>query len=309
MTQTPDLEAFLATLEQLPPHEGVVFRGLRGAQPRAVGRAGPRHRDAAVDLARPARRDGELHHGGRLRDPQPRRAAGSSSSRLPVTSTRSSSCRARSSRWSRACRVKDLGVTIVEEFVPAAEPSRPSTSPRSRRRSAARSSRPSCASRCPSPSPASSPATSRDAAGRRRRRPGRPDRGRPPRRCVRRRPRGAVRVRLGATGSRRGAADDRRRPWDYAPGEWSDDTQMAVVMRWPGWPPTAGCETVDALDAIVTGWVDWLAAGEPPMSARRRGQVLGGVAAEEAPGANVGRPRPRRPPASTAAPDGTAGNG
>ncbi|WP_210649529.1 ADP-ribosyltransferase domain-containing protein [Nocardioides sp. SYSU D00065] len=27
MTQTPDLERLLSTLEQLPPHEGVVFRG------------------------------------------------------------------------------------------------------------------------------------------------------------------------------------------------------------------------------------------------------------------------------------------
>ena len=77
--------------------------GLRGAQPRAVGGACPRHRAAAVHLARPARRDRELQHRGRLRDPQPRGPGRSSSSRRPVTSTRSSSCRARSSRWSPAC--------------------------------------------------------------------------------------------------------------------------------------------------------------------------------------------------------------
>ena len=173
--------------------------GLRGAQPRAVGGACPRHRDAAVHLARPARRDRELQHRGRLRDPQPRgpgdRAVLGGPSRARGRLPAGHDLHAGHARAGQGPRRDDRrGVR------PSRPNRRPSTSPRSRRRSAARSWRPSCASRCPSPSPASSPATSRDAAGRRRRRPGRPDRGRAARRCVRRRPRGAVRVRLGATG-------------------------------------------------------------------------------------------------------------
>ena len=40
MTQTPDLEAFFATLEQLPPHGGVVFRGCEArSHERWAGRA------------------------------------------------------------------------------------------------------------------------------------------------------------------------------------------------------------------------------------------------------------------------------
>ena len=40
MTQTPDLEAFLTTLEQLPPHLGVVFRGCDArSHERWAGRA------------------------------------------------------------------------------------------------------------------------------------------------------------------------------------------------------------------------------------------------------------------------------
>ena len=40
MTQTPDLEAFFATLEQLPPHVGVVFRGCEArSHERWAGRA------------------------------------------------------------------------------------------------------------------------------------------------------------------------------------------------------------------------------------------------------------------------------
>lgn len=40
MTQTPDLAAMLATLEQLPPHEGIVFRGCEArSHERWAGRA------------------------------------------------------------------------------------------------------------------------------------------------------------------------------------------------------------------------------------------------------------------------------
>ena len=65
----------------------------------------------------------------------------------------------------------------------------------------------------------------------------------------------------------------------YAPGEWSDDTQMAVVIARVA--ADRGLRTVDALDAIVTGWVDWLAAGATDVGTQTR-QVLGAVAAEEA---------------------------
>ena len=63
----------------------------------------------------------------------------------------------------------------------------------------------------------------------------------------------------------------------YAPGEWSDDTQMAVVIARVA--ADRGLRTVDALDAIVTGWVDWLAAGATDVGTQTR-QVLGAVAAE-----------------------------
>jgi ADP-ribosyl-[dinitrogen reductase] hydrolase len=65
----------------------------------------------------------------------------------------------------------------------------------------------------------------------------------------------------------------------YAPGEWSDDTQMAVVIARVA--ADRGLRTVDALDAIVTGWVDWLAAGATDVGTQTR-QVLGAVAGEEA---------------------------
>lgn len=65
----------------------------------------------------------------------------------------------------------------------------------------------------------------------------------------------------------------------YAPGEWSDDTQMAVVIARVA--ADRGLRTVDALDAIVTGWVDWLAAGATDVGMQTR-QVLGAVSGEEA---------------------------
>ena len=43
----------------------------------------------------------------------------------------------------------------------------------------------------------------------------------------------------------------------YAPGEWSDDTQMAVVIAQVA--ADHGLRDVAALDAVVQGWVDWLA--------------------------------------------------
>ena len=40
MTQTPDLETLLSTLEQLPPHEGIVYRGCEArSHERWSGRA------------------------------------------------------------------------------------------------------------------------------------------------------------------------------------------------------------------------------------------------------------------------------
>ncbi|MCF6376051.1 ADP-ribosylglycohydrolase family protein [Nocardioides KLBMP 9356] len=63
----------------------------------------------------------------------------------------------------------------------------------------------------------------------------------------------------------------------YAPGEWSDDTQMAVVIARAA--AEHGLRTVDALDAVVTGWVDWLASGASDVGTQTR-QVLGEVAAD-----------------------------
>lgn len=121
MTQTPDLGAFLATLDQLPPHEGVVFRGC-----------GARSHE---------RWPGRAHVTESLL----------STSRDPRVATENFSTEAVYAILSRAgrgieqfsaarhehevvflpgtiftlvtrVRVKDLGVTIVEEVVPEAEP-------------------------------------------------------------------------------------------------------------------------------------------------------------------------------------------
>ena len=70
VTQTPDLEALLATLEQLPPHVGSSSAAARRAAT-SGGPGGPTSPSAAVDLPRPARRDRELHHRRRLRHPEP----------------------------------------------------------------------------------------------------------------------------------------------------------------------------------------------------------------------------------------------
>ena len=190
MTQTPDLEAFFATLEQLPPHGGVVFRGCEArSHERWAGRAHVTEpllstsRDPRVAtenfsteavyaiLSRAGRGDRAVLGG-------PPRARG----RLPAGhDLHAGHARAgQGPRRDDRRGVRPRGRTAARRLRRAPGGDRP-RDPR----------RPSCASRCPSPSPASSPATSRDAAGRQRRSPGRPDPGRPARRGVRRRPRRA----------------------------------------------------------------------------------------------------------------------
>lgn len=63
----------------------------------------------------------------------------------------------------------------------------------------------------------------------------------------------------------------------YAPGEWSDDTQMAVVVARVA--ADQGLREVAALDAVVDGWVDWLHGGATDVGTQTR-QVLGAVAAD-----------------------------
>ncbi|WP_254179952.1 ADP-ribosylglycohydrolase family protein [Nocardioides pinisoli] len=57
----------------------------------------------------------------------------------------------------------------------------------------------------------------------------------------------------------------------YEPGEWSDDTQMAVVIA--GVAAAQGLRHVTALDAVVRGWVDWLDGGATDVGNQTR-QVL-----------------------------------
>lgn len=63
----------------------------------------------------------------------------------------------------------------------------------------------------------------------------------------------------------------------YAPGEWSDDTQMAVVIARVA--AEQGLRTVPALDAVVEGWIGWLDEGASDVGVQTR-QVLTSVAAE-----------------------------
>lgn len=123
MTQTPDLAAMLATLEQLPPHEGVVFRGCEArSHERWQGRAHVTETLLSTS-----------------RDP---RVATDNFSTEAVYAILSRAGRAieqfSAARHEREVvflpgtiftlvtrvRVKDLAVTVVEEFVPdaAAEP-------------------------------------------------------------------------------------------------------------------------------------------------------------------------------------------
>lgn len=63
----------------------------------------------------------------------------------------------------------------------------------------------------------------------------------------------------------------------YAPGEWSDDTQMAVVVARVA--ADQGLRSVAALDAVVRGWIEWLDEGATDVGIQTR-EVLGTVAAE-----------------------------
>ncbi|RYB89552.1 ADP-ribosylglycohydrolase family protein [Nocardioides glacieisoli] len=62
----------------------------------------------------------------------------------------------------------------------------------------------------------------------------------------------------------------------YAPGEWSDDTQMAVVIARVA--AEGGLGDGAALDAVVEGWTDWLRGGASDVGNQTRA-VLGEVAA------------------------------
>ena len=62
----------------------------------------------------------------------------------------------------------------------------------------------------------------------------------------------------------------------YAPGEWSDDTQMAVVIAQVA--ADRGLRKEVALDAVVEGWIDWLRGGASDVGNQTR-TVLGEVAA------------------------------
>lgn len=62
----------------------------------------------------------------------------------------------------------------------------------------------------------------------------------------------------------------------YEPGEWSDDTQMAVVIAEVA--AEHGLRTDAALDLVVEGWVAWLRGGASDVGNQTR-SVLGEVAA------------------------------
>ncbi len=62
----------------------------------------------------------------------------------------------------------------------------------------------------------------------------------------------------------------------YAPGEWSDDTQMSVVVARVA--ASGGLADESALDAVVDGWVAWLGEGASDAGIQTR-QVLGATSA------------------------------
>ena len=136
VTQTPDLEAMFATLEQLPPHGGSRVPRVRGAQPRAVGRVGRRSsetgccRPRVTRASRPRTSPTEAVYA--MLEPRGPRDRGRS--RLPVTSARSCFLPGTIFTLVTRVRVKDLGVTIVEEFDPDSGGRAAAHRPRGRRR-------------------------------------------------------------------------------------------------------------------------------------------------------------------------------
>lgn len=120
MTWTPDLETLLATLEQLAPHEGVVFRGCEArSHERWPGRA--HVTDALLSTSRDPRVATEnftteamyalISRTGRPIEQFSAARHEREVVFLPGTIL----------TLVTRVRVKDLGVTIVEEFVPDAE--------------------------------------------------------------------------------------------------------------------------------------------------------------------------------------------
>lgn len=120
MTQTPDLETLLSTLEQLPPHEGVVFRGCDArSHERWPGRA--RVTEALLSTSRDPRVATEnfttdavyaiLGRTGRAIEQFSAARHEREVVFLPGTVL----------TLVTRVRFKDLGVTIVEEFDPDAE--------------------------------------------------------------------------------------------------------------------------------------------------------------------------------------------
>lgn len=119
MTQTPDLEALLATLEQLPPHEGIVFRGCEArSHERWPGRAHvlqtllstSRDPRVATDNFATEAVYAILSRTGRAIEQFSAAREEREVVFLPGTVF----------TLVTRVRVKDLGVTIVEEFDPAA---------------------------------------------------------------------------------------------------------------------------------------------------------------------------------------------
>ena len=71
----------------------------------------------------------------------------------------------------------------------------------------------------------------------------------------------------------------------YAPGEWSDDTQMAFCIARVS-STGASLASSDALDAIAEGFLDWYAASPPDVGILTRA-VLGSMSGTRGPGAGA----------------------
>ncbi len=71
----------------------------------------------------------------------------------------------------------------------------------------------------------------------------------------------------------------------YAPGEWSDDTQMAFCIARVS-STGASLVSPDALDAIAEGFLDWYAASPPDIGILTRA-VLGAISGMRGPGAGT----------------------